>query len=126
MFFVLRVFSWLFQAVLSLAAIAVATAALVTSSDLVIPWLPIHGTNQSLFLLGIGIVGLICVVLAVRGTWRILLFLFSIHTLYMLVKGMFLSSFSFSGPTEFRNGVILAICAFFALIGAWPSSSKRR
>ena len=127
---VLRVYSWIFQAVLSLMAIAVAIAAYVTGSgDLMIPWVVFPGPNQAPWLIGIGLVGLLCVLLAATGKLRILLFLFAIHTLYMLVKGIFLSpTYSFSGPNEFRNAIILTVAAFFAVIGAWPVApgKKRR
>jgi hypothetical protein len=120
----LRVYSWIFQAVLSLAAIAVATAVYVTSSgDLDIPWIPLH-TPQNNMLLALGFAGLLFVILAVKGTLRILLFLFAIHTLYMLGKGLFMSGYSFAGPNDFRNAVILTAGAFLSMIGAWPSSSS--
>jgi hypothetical protein len=123
---VLRVYSWIFQAVLCLMAIAVAVAALVTGSgDLDIPWIAFH-TPQNYFLLGVGLVGLLFVFLAIKGSFRILLFLFSIHTLYMLVKGLFMSGYSFSGPDDFRNAVILTVAAFFAMVGAWPAGNKSR
>lgn len=132
---VLRVYSWIFQAVLCLAAIAVAIAAYVTGSGaLDIPWVAFHAPQNN-WLIGVGLVGLLCVVLAVKGTLRILLFLFAIHTLYMLVKGLFLSpGYSFSGPTDlhngippdFRNAIIMCVAAFLSVVGAWPSSSSRR
>jgi hypothetical protein len=75
-------------------------------------------------LIGVGLVGFLCVVLAVKGTLRILLFFFAIHTLYMLVKGLFLSGYSFAGPNDFRNAVILTGGAFLAVVGAWPSSTS--
>ncbi len=122
----LKVYSWIFQAILCLMAIAVAVAAIVTGSgNLNIPWVIFHAP-QNLFLLGIGLVGLLCVFLAIKGSWRILLFLFSIHTLYMLVKGLFMSGYSFAGPDDFRNAVILAVAAFFAVVGAWPIGNKSR
>jgi hypothetical protein len=125
---VLRVYSWIFQAVLCLVAIAVSIAAYVTGSgDLVIPWIAVHASNQAPFLICIGLFGLLSVVLAVRGKLRLLLFLFAIHSLYMLVKGLFLSpNYSFAGPTEFRNAIILTVGAFFAAVGAWPVAPKRR
>jgi hypothetical protein len=125
---VLRVYSWIFQAVLCLIAIAVSLATYVTGSgDLVIPWVAFHGPNQAPWLIGIGLVGLLCVFFAVTGKLRILLFLFAIHSLYMLVKGLFLSSYSFAGPDDFRNAIILTVGAFFAVVGAWPvGASKRR
>jgi hypothetical protein len=124
---VLRVYSWIFQAVLCLMAIAVSIATYVTGSgDLVIPWIALHMTNQAPFLLGLGLVGLLCVLLAATGKLRILLFLFAIHSLYMLVKGLFMSGYSFAGPDDFRNAVILTVGAFFAVVGAWPAGGSRR
>jgi hypothetical protein len=125
---VLRVYSWIFQTVLCLMAIAVSVAAIVTgSSGLAIPWLPFPPSNQTLWLTSLGLIGLLSVFLAITGKLRILLFLFALHSLYSLVKGLFLSpSFSFSGPDQFRQAVLLTIGAFFAVIGAWPAGSKRR
>ena len=125
---VLRVYSWIFQTVLCLMAIAVGVAAIATgSTGLDIPWLPFPPGNQTTWLIGLGLVGLVFVLLAVTGKFRILLFLFAIHSLYSLVKGLFLTpAFSFSGPDQFRNAVILAAGAFFAVIGAWPVGPKRR
>jgi hypothetical protein len=116
----------MFQAILCLMAIAVAVAAMVTGSgDLNIPWVAFH-SPQNYFLLGVGLVGLLFVFLAIKGSFRILLFLFSIHTLYMLVKGLFMSGYSFAGPDDFRNAVILTLAAFFAMVGAWPTRAKIR
>lgn len=106
-------------------AIAVATVTGITGSGaLNIPWV-ILPAPQNNWLIALGVIGLLCVVLAVKGTFRILLFLFAIHSLYMLVKGLFMSGYSFAGPDEFRNAVILCVAAFFAVVGAWPTSSRR-
>jgi hypothetical protein len=122
---VLRVYSWIFQAVLSLMAIAVAVVAYVTGvGALDIPWIVFH-VPQNNWLISLGLIGLFCVVLAAKGTLRILLFLFAIHSLYMLVKGLFMSGYSFAGPNDFRNAVILTVAAFLSVIGAWPSSNSR-
>lgn len=128
LWYLLRTYSWILQAVLCAAAILVACASYVTGSQaLSIGWIPIPADRQAITLLGLGLLGLLCVLLAVAGRLRILLFLFSIHTLYMLVKGFFLSpGYSFPGPDEFRYAVILTIGAFFALIGAWPIGGRRR
>jgi hypothetical protein len=109
-------------------AIAVAVAAIVTGShDLVIPWVPLHGSDQTFLLLGLGALGLLCVLLAVADKFRILLFAFSIHTVYMLVKGFFANpTYSFAGPDDARNALILTAAAFLASIGSWPASPERK
>jgi hypothetical protein len=106
-------------------AIAVAVVAYVTGvGALDIPWIVFH-VPQNNWLISLGLIGLFCVVLAAKGTLRILLFLFAIHSLYMLVKGLFMSGYSFAGPNDFRNAVILTVAAFLSVIGAWPSSNSR-
>jgi hypothetical protein len=124
---VLRIYSWIFQAVLCVIAILIACASFVTGSrDLDIPWLPLPAGPQIAWLLVLGAVGLVCVLLAVAGRLRILLFLFSIHTAYMLVKGFFLSAgFSFAGPDEFQHALLLTAGSFLAVIGAFPIGARR-
>lgn len=123
---VLRVYSWIFQAVLCAIGILVACASFATGTNLYIGWLPIAAGHQSITLLGLGVLGLICVFLALVGKLRILFFLFSIHTLYMLVKGFFLSpGYSFGGPKGFQYAILLTVGAFLAVIGAWPVSPRR-
>jgi hypothetical protein len=121
------VYSWIFQAVLSLMAIMVAVVAFATGNQRIdIQWLALPTGNQMPFLIGLGIVGLLCVLLAIRGTVRTLLFLFAIHSAYMLIKGLFMSSYSFSGPEEARNAAILVAGAILAVIGSFPVSTRSR
>ena len=61
----LRIFSYIFEAALSLIAIALATITLLSPSvDLRLGWLPWTGAKLNYWLLGLGIAGLICVLLA--------------------------------------------------------------
>jgi hypothetical protein len=122
---VLRVYSWVFQTVLCGMAIALSVVTLVTGSHgLDVTWLPFPGDKQMSWLLALGVVGLICVFLAVTGKLRFLLFLFAIHSAYTLIKGLFLSSYSFAGPQDGRNAAILCAAAFLASIGSFPVSGQ--
>ncbi len=109
-------------------AIAVSVAVMATgSSGLMIPWLPFPGTNQTTWLLGLAVAGLLCVLLAVTGKLRILLFAFAIHTSYLLARGFFANStFSFSGPDQARDALILFAGSCLAAFGSWPAAPKRR
>jgi hypothetical protein len=125
---VLRVYSWIFQTILCGMAILVSVAALVTGTGpLDIPWILFPPDRQIPYLIGLGVLGLFFVVLAVAGKFRFLLWLFSIHSAYMLIKGLMLSTvYSFSGPVEARNAAIVCAGAFLASIGSFPISANSR
>ena len=126
---VLRVYSWIFQTVLCVMAIMLSVVTIVTGSQgLDVRWLPFPGDKQMTWLLALGVLGLICVFLAVTGRLRFLLFLFAIHSAYTLIKGLFMSSYSFAGPMEGRNAALLCAGAILAVIGSFPVSggSRRR
>ncbi len=124
---VLRVYSWIFQTALCAMAIALCAATMVTGSHgLDVAWIPMPVDQQFTWLLGLGLFGLICVLLAVSGKLRILLFLFAIYSAYMLIKGLFMSGYSFAGPTEGRNAAILVAAAVLAAIGSFPVSGRSK
>jgi hypothetical protein len=118
---VLRVYSWIFEAVLCLAAIAFGIVGFATGGGIQLGWLPWSGNALLAWTAVIGIVGLLFVVLAIRGKLRILLFLFSLGVLVLLVKGLFLGPYAFGGLGQAQNGVNLILAAFLAFIGAWPT-----
>jgi hypothetical protein len=124
----LRAFSYIYETVFCLLAIAVAGAVIVSGTEgLRIGWLPWTDKRLMVAMLIIAVVGLLCVFLAMAGKLRILLFFFSLYVLYLLVSGMFMNmSFSFSGPAEARNGVLVAAGAALAVTGAWPMKVRNR
>ena len=116
----LRVYSWIFEAVLCLGAIAFALAGFVTGGGIQLGWLPWTGQALLLWTLALGVLGLICVFFAVIGKLRVLLFLFSLGVVVLLVKGLFFGTYAFAGPDPARQAAYLAAAAMVALIGAWP------
>jgi hypothetical protein len=94
------------------------------SQGLEVQWLPMHDGHQAVWLVGLGAVGLLCVLLAAMGKVRFLLFLFAIHSAYMLIKGLLMSSYTFAGADDGRNAIILAAAAFIASIGSFPAPSS--
>lgn len=125
---VLRVYSWIFEALLCLLGIGVSIVSLtVGASDPVkFDWLPWGQAALPAWLIGLGILGLICVFLAIIGRLRILLFLFAAAAFALLAKGLFFSTNSFEGPDEGRAAAYLVLAAFIAFIGAWPTTPKAR
>jgi hypothetical protein len=127
----LRFYSYLFETVLCAAGLLLGGFAVTNSNiDVRVPWLPWTGTDQMHWIVGLSIAGIFSVALAVFGTLRSLLFLFSAIVVGVLIRGLFLSTqYTFSGGNEARNAVILVTGALFALIGAYPGfakSSRRR
>jgi hypothetical protein len=123
----LRVFCYIFHTILSLALLALGgVAVLSTVKDMKLETLPWQGAQLNNWLIGLGIAGLLCVLLAVMGKLRFLLVLWSIYVLGMLVKGVFLSSaVSFSGREDFHNWLLLIGGAALALIGSFTLLGRR-
>jgi hypothetical protein len=124
----LRIYSWIFEALLCVLAIGISIVSLsVGSSDPVkVDWLPWSAAALPAWLIGLGILGLILVGLALLGRMRVLLFLFAAGVFGLLAKGLFFSTNSFEGPTEARNGLYIVLGSLLALVGAWPTASKPR
>jgi hypothetical protein len=124
----LRIYSWIFEALLCLLGIGVAIVSLtVGRTDPVhIDWLPWSAGMLPVWLIGLGFLGLILVFLAMVGRYRFLLFLFAAAVFALLAKGLFFTANSFDGPSGGRNSALLVLGAFLAIIGAWPSNSKAR
>jgi hypothetical protein len=124
----LRVYSWIFEALLCLLGIGVSIVSLTLGAPdpVGIDWLPWSPGALPAWLIGFGILGLILVFLAMIGRLRILLFLFAAAVFALLAKGFFFTTHSFEDPAEGRNSLLLVAAALLAFIGAWPSSPKAR
>jgi hypothetical protein len=124
----LRVYSWMFEALVCLLGIGVAIVSLTVGSPdpVKVDWLPWSGGVLPAWLIGLGILGLLFVFLALIGRLRILLFLFAAAVFALFAKGLFFSTYTFEGPTEGRNAALVVLGAFVALVGAWPTASRGR
>jgi hypothetical protein len=95
---------------------------------------PLHldaiGLTPEKALLGVfalGIVGLFSTVLAFTGTFRLLFPLWAAFVVWLMVKGFFLSSYSFSGADGFRSATLLTLGAIVAFFGAlWALRPRSR
>lgn len=85
----MRVFSYLFHGLLALFLLAISIVALSSRQPLHLPMLPWEGQPLTWWLLGGGLVGLLSVIMAVRGKWRALFFLWSLIVLGLVVRGFF-------------------------------------
>jgi hypothetical protein len=123
----LRVFCYLFHTILSLALLALGVVAVRSDvSDMKIETLPWQGAELNHWLMGLGLIGLLCVILAVTGKFRFLLILWSIYVLVILVRGVFFNStVTFEGNEDFHNWLLLIGGAGLAFIGSLTSPGRQ-
>lgn len=123
---VLRVYSWIFEAILCLMGIAISIVSLAASPVTVqLDWLPWSDHAMPGWLIGIGILGLILVILAVVGRLRLVFFLFCVAMFALLFKGLFLGTHTFAGADSFRNAILLVLGSLLAIVGAWPAGAGK-
>ena len=67
--------------------------------------------------------GLATVLLAIKGTWRPLFFVWSLVVLLLLVKGYVFSGYHFS-PGEYRTAGFLMVGSAIAVVGAWARMGR--
>ena len=121
----LRVYSYIFEAILSLMALAMsAVIAASPHQTIKIGWLPWTPETLGAWLAGAGLLGLLFVALARK--LPVLVSLFSLGALVVLVRGLFLSSYSFDGLAELQNACYLAGGALLAFLGSIPFPSRAR
>jgi hypothetical protein len=121
-----RIFSYFFHGLLALFLLALAALALASGSHtLRLDYLPWQGASLTYWLLGSALFGLISLLLAIKGVFRGLFFLWSVAVLLMLVKGFFLSRYYFE-PGEVRTAVYLTAGALLAAFGAWFRMRQKR
>jgi len=127
----LRVYSLLFLAGLSLALLAISTLALLSGShSLNLAMLPWSGRELTYWLLFSGLFSLAAVVLALIRKARMIFFLWSVAVAAMLIRGFFFSSYYFGDAGAFSRAAYLTFAALLAVVGAWfqltAKSDKRK
>jgi hypothetical protein len=115
----LRIFSYVFHALLALFLIAVAVLSLLSgTSDLQMRMLPFTGTTLVYVLLFAPLFGLITILLAIKGKLRVLFFLWTLVVLGFLLRGYVFSPYRFR-LGEFTTVVYLVSGALISVLGAW-------
>lgn len=122
----MRIYSYLFHGLLALFMLGVSGVALASGTALHLDMLPWSGETGTKVLLGCGIVGILVLLLALKGTLRFLFFLWSLVVFVMLVKGFFLSSFQFDGTSGLKGVALLTFGALLAIFGAWFQMTRSR
>jgi hypothetical protein len=117
----LRVYSYIFEAILSFLSLAL-SAVLYSSPHQTIrlEWLPWPNETLAAWLAGMGILGLLSVILAAAGRLRFLLTLFALAVLIVITRGLFFSGWRFNGPADLKNALWLVGGLFLAFLGSVP------
>ena len=124
----LRLYAYLYHLALSLFLIGIGIVAVWNGKDLTLGMLPWQGSTLTQAVLVLGVVGLVCALLAATGALRWLFPLWALVVLVLMVRGFFLAPYTFSGPDQFWGAVLLTLGALGAFLGSLSRSghSARR
>jgi hypothetical protein len=126
---VLRIYRYVFEILLSLFMIALG---LIGGSQLdlhgLLPWEP---PSLATWLIVLGLIGIVCTVLAVTCWFRYLYPLWALAVVAMLFRGFVFSPYSYDrGLFSFSQSIWLFALAILAFIGSvtvlWRHASKRK
>jgi hypothetical protein len=116
---IMRYFSFLFHLLLVFFLIAVSGLAMASGTpSLNLKMLPWTGSTLNYVLFFGALVGLLTMLLAMRGTLRILFLVWSLLVAVLLVKGYIFSGYKFS-TGEFKTAIYLIVASLIAVLGAW-------
>jgi hypothetical protein len=115
----MRYFSLLFHLLLVFFLIGVSGLAMASGTpSLNLKMLPWTGTTLSYVLFFGALAGLLSILLAIRGTLRILFLVWSLLVAVLLLKGYVFSGYKFA-TGEFKTAIYLVVASLIALLGAW-------
>ena len=110
--------SYVFHGLLCLILFAVSSVALAGGPQtLHLGMFPWTGSTLLYALLFGSLAGLVTVLLAIKGTWRPLFFVWSLVVMVLLLKGYIFSGYRFS-PGEFGPVTLLIVGSWIALLGS--------
>ncbi len=122
----LRFLSYLYHGLLCLLLMALSGVAMIGSGPaLKMEMLPWTGSTLLNAMFFGGLLGLVVLLLAIRGTLRPLFFAWALVVPVMMVKGYLLSNYHFT-PEEFQKVIYLLVGSLIALIGAWLQMVRRQ
>ena len=117
--------SYLFHILLCLILLAMSGLALAAGAQtLQLGMLPWTGSTLLYTLFFGGLLGLLTVILAIKGWMRPLFFVWSLVVTVLMVKGYIFSGYHFT-PGEFNKVLYLIGGSLIALIGAWVQMGNK-
>jgi len=116
-----RGFSYIYHGLLALCLVGMSGVALASNpQSLRLDMLPWTGSTLAYVVFCGGLVGLLTVVLAIRGELPALLFIWSLAVAVLMIKGFLFSGYGFE-PGGFSLAVLLMAGSLIAIAGAWLS-----
>ncbi|MGA2598697.1 MAG: hypothetical protein ABSH09_17105 [Bryobacteraceae bacterium] len=123
---ILRLYSYAFEFVLSLIALVLGIIGATHGHDVSMELLPWTGASLTHWLTGLGLLGIVCTVLAVMGWLRFLFPLWALFVVVMLFRGYMFSSYTFGNAAGFREALYFFGAAVLAFIGSLTVLGRRR
>jgi hypothetical protein len=119
----LRYISYLFHGLLALFLLAISGLTLATGSNMHLGMLPWTGSTLTYVVFFGSLAGLISLILALKGTWRWLFFIWSLAVVVLLVKGYVFSGYHFSPGEASKTGYMI-LASLNSLLGAWSAMGR--
>lgn len=121
-----RIYAYLYHFVLTLFLLGIGFIAASTGNYLRLGMLPWTGEKLTQVVLVLGVVGLLCVMLAVTGLLRWLFPIWALVAAILMLRGFFLTPYTFSGSDQFRGAVWLTIGAWAAFLCSLTVLHRRK
>ena len=122
---IMRIFSYFYHLVLGLFLFAIGAIAMFTANKtLQMPVLPWTDPELTYWLFFGSLAGLISLVLAVTGKFRLLFRLWTVVVLGLMVHGFFVSGYYLGD--FFLNAVLMTLGALIAVLGSWTRVRPKR
>jgi hypothetical protein len=123
---VLRIYSYIYQFILCLFLLGLAILTLSSGRhNLSLDMLPWTDAELTYWILALGITGLVVTLLAATGLFRYLFPLWCLFVVVMMIRGYFLSGYTYSGPDQFRSVTWLITGAIVAFLAALTLFRRR-
>ena len=121
----LRVYAYIFHLGLCLFLL---TLGIVTAGqhNLKLGMLPWEGASLARAILILGVVGLVCCLLAMTGALRWLFPLWTLFVFVMMFRGFFFTSYSFEDAAQFKFDLCLTGGALVAFLGSLSLFGRKR
>ena len=120
-----RLYAYLYHLILCLFLLGIGVVAYSGGKALNLGMLPWEGDRLTESLIGLGIIGLICIFGAITGWFRWLFPLWTLVVFVMMVRGFFLTPYTFSSDDEFKQAVCLTLGAFVAFLASLTLLRRR-
>ena len=120
----MRLFSYVYHLVLCLFLLGLGIVGWMSqSASFSAPWLAWEGDHVKL-LLGAGSIGLLSVILAVTGKFRLLFVLWALVVVIMMFRGFFSGPYVYEGVEEFKTTLWMFAGALVAFLASLTGRRK--